>query len=203
MSLPQFWHTYITSLHTYKIPEGFPWASQSPFSLFKPGQTMASYSSRPSSKPPVNGSIWVPQTLHSACVTAIILESCTFLSSLPPRQDVTTLKVGTGPQWLHHPQHCPAQGQNPLHSCAHVWCYPLRRAMAQRKLSPRERLWVLQVAELERKTCPRSLEFRLFHHEPQMPGRKLQDLVCAVLGFSLALVWSLLTRHALVFSFRL
>lgn len=39
-----------------------------------------------------------------------------------------------------------------------------------------------------KKTCPRSLEFRLFHHEPQMPGRKLQDLVCAILGFSLALV---------------
>lgn len=141
MSLPQFWRTYITSLHTYKVPDGFPWASQSPFSLFKPGQTMASYPSRPSSKLPVNGSIWVPQTLHSVCVTAIILESCTFLSSLPPQQAVTTLKAGTGPQWLHHPQHCLAQGQNSLHSCAHMWCYPLRRAMAPRKLSPRERLW--------------------------------------------------------------
>lgn len=53
---------------------------------------------------------------------------------------------------------------------------------------PKREAVVLQVAELERKTCLRSLEFRLLHHEPQMPGRKLQDLVCAILGFSLALV---------------
>lgn len=39
-----------------------------------------------------------------------------------------------------------------------------------------------------KKSCPRSLESRLFHHEPQIPGEELQDLVFTILGFSLALV---------------
>lgn len=58
--------------------------------------------------------------------------------------------------------------------------------MALSRVSTREMLCVLQGAELERKGCPRSLGFRLFHHEPQKPDMELQDLVFAILGFSLA-----------------
>lgn len=83
--------------------------------------------------------------------------------------------------------HCESEGQFSVETPG-CWRWDIETLL--RKTGLRERLHVLKMVGLDRRSYQSVLKSRRFCHESWMPDMELQDLMFFLMGFGLALVWS-------------